>query len=244
MANIPNSMKDLIEQQVAEQVQQHLQSMNGQVQQLQSQASESIQQMVQVADQIQDQRLAAQMALDTLSMAMKNQMTASPDSLRPVMSRQLMESRPHYYASCYYEAMLRYWNAMQSAYILTTQVNFVSHAIALEINRATVEMSQAAYDAREQWQNFVQSLDDSIGFDDDMLGDSFNEHYYSITYVFPDSLTITASFPSHQIIRFGGLPIGTFVYINGHAFEIAANGFYAITPQIHGFDRVTSLINY
>lgn len=244
MANIPNSMKDLIEQQVAQQVQQQMETMSGQVYKLQSQASESLQQMAQVADQVQDQRIAAQMALDSLSMAMKNQMIASPDSLRPAMSRQMMESRPHYYASCYYEAMLRYWSAMQTAYILSTQVNYVSHAIALEINRATAEMGQAAHDAREQWYEFAHSLDEAIGFDDDMLGDAYNEHYYSITYVFPDSLTITASIPTHQVIRLGGLPVGTYVYINGCAFEIAHNGFYAITPQIHGYERTTGLINY
>lgn len=244
MANIPNSMKDLIEQQVAEQVQQHLVSMDGQVQQLQSQANVSIQHLARVVDQIQDQRAAAQLALDQLSMATKNQMTASPDSLRPVMSRQMMDNRPHYYASCYYEAMLRYWNSMQTAYILSTQVNFASHAIALEINRATAEMGQAAHDAREQWSRFNASLDDTIGFDDDMLADSYNEYHYAITYVFPDGLTITASLPVHQTLRFGGLPIGTFVYINGKAFEIAQNGFYMIDFNVHGFERTTSLINY
>lgn len=155
-----------------------------------------------------------------------------------------MGNRPHYYASCYYEALLRYWSATQTAYILSTQVNVVSHAVALEINKATHEAGAAYKDALNTWVDFINSLDESIIIDDDMLGDCWNDSHYAITIVFSDGLTITAASALYNVLKFGGLPAGTFVYINSKSFEIAENGFYMISPNIHGFDRLTTVINY
>lgn len=236
-------MKDLIEQQVAEQVQQHLESMNGQVQQLQSQASESIQQLAQVADRIQDQRAAAQIALDSLSTAMKNQMIASPDLLRPGMTHGLLSNKAYHAASCYYEAMLRYWTNNGLVYSLSTQVNMVSHAIALEINRATFEMSIAAHDARNAWHDFKVAVNDSIVIDGDMLDPVWDERGFGLTFVFTDGLVITAAVQEVYDINVGGLPPGTFVYVNGLAFEIVENGYYMVKCDIHGFQRTTTLLN-
>lgn len=166
------------------------------------------------------------------------------NTLSPTVSHQLINNKAHYYASRYYEAMLRYWSNSQLIYMLSTQVNVVSHAIALEINRATVEFTKANNDAYNAWIEFVKSLDDRIGFDDDMLADAYDLDYYAITYVFPDGLTISAALKTNYQIKFGGLPVGTCVYINGKVFEIVADGFYMVDPMIYESQRITALINY
>lgn len=244
MSNIPISMKELIEQSVAQQIQSQLALMEGQVHHLQEQTNTSIQQLEVVADRIQDQRTSAQVALDTLTVAMKNQQTASPDLLRPIMQHQMMGNRTHHLASCYYESMIRYWNASNVVYILSTQINTVSHAVALEINRAGFELTIAAQEAKLAWHTFNDALTSDIELDMDMIEDVWDERAICVTLVFIDGLTINYTVSPYGMIQLGGLPAGTFVYINGAPFEVADHGVYKLRIDIHGFERITSLINY
>ena len=244
MSNIPISMKELIELSVAQQVQSQMTLIDAQVHHLQEQTNHSIQQLELVADRIQDQRAMATVALDTLSSAMKVQQTASPDLLRPIMQHQMMGNRAHHLASCYYESMIRYWNASNVVYILSTQINVVSHAVALEINRAGFELTIAAQEAKTAWHAFDDSLTSDIELDMDMIEDVWDERAMCVTLVFIDGLTINYTVSPYAMVQLGGLPVGTFVYINGAPFEIADGGVYKLGIDIHGFQRITSLINY
>lgn len=243
MSSVPISIQQLIETTIKEELATTLNTMQSQVSQIQSHVDHSLESLEQVSNRIQDQRTAAQLALDSLSTAIKTQQIASPDLLRPVMAHQLMGNPAHYHASCYYEAMLRFWNANNLVYVLSTQVNFTTHAIALEINRATVEATNAAYDAKNSWYDFISKIDESVVIDSDMLADKWNDNFFAFTIVFTDGLTISSTLAPTARIPVGGLPAGTFVYINGVSFEIANNGYYLINGDALNFNRITSLLN-
>lgn len=243
MSDIPISMKELIELSVAQHVQSQLALMDQQVHHLQEQTNHSIQQLELVANRIQDQQVAAQTALDTLSTSMKIQQTVSPDLLRPIMSHQMMGNKAHHLASCYYESMIRYWNASNVVYILSTQINMVSHAIALEMNRATHEVTIAAAEAKKTWREFADALTEDITLDLDQIADKWDENCIAVTAVFADGLAINYTVSPYEEIKLGGLPAGTFVYVNGVAFEVADRGVYQLGLDIYGFQRITSLLN-
>lgn len=243
MSSLPISMKELIETSIAQQVQEQLAMMDNQVYQLQEKTNQSIQQLELVADRIQDQRATAQTALDTLSIAIKNQQTASPDLLRPLMSHQMMGNKAHHLASCYYESMIRYWNASNVVYILSTQINTISHAIALEMNRASQELTIAASEAKCTWHEFVDALTEDITLDLDQIADKWDERCIAVTVVFTDGLAINYTTSPYAEVKLGGLPVGTFVYINGVAFEVADYGVYQLAVDVYGFQRITSLLN-
>lgn len=243
MSSVPISIQQLIENTIKEELATTLNTMQAQVSQVQTQVGHSLESLEQVSIRIQDQRAAAQLALDSLSSAIKTQQIASPDLLRPAMSHQLMGNSAHYHASCYYEAMLRFWNANNLVYVLSTQVNFATHAIALEINRSTIEATNAAYDAKNSWYDFISKIDESIVIDSDMLADKWNDNFLAFTIVFTDGLAISSTLAPTSRIPVGGLPVGTFVYINGVVFEIADGGYYLINGTDFNFNRVTSILN-
>lgn len=159
------------------------------------------------------------------------------------MSHQMMGNKAHHLASCYYESMIRYWNASNVVYILSTQINMVSHAIALEMNRATHEVTIAATEAKKTWREFADALTEDITLDLDQIADKWDENCIAVTAVFADGLAINYTVSPYEEIKLGGLPAGTLVYVNGVAFEVADRGVYQLGLDIYGFQRITSLLN-
>ena len=159
------------------------------------------------------------------------------------MSHQMMGNKAHHLASCYYESMIRYWNASNVVYILSTQINTISHAIALEMNRASQELTIAASEAKCTWHEFVDALTEDITLDLDQIADKWDERCIAVTVVFTDGLAINYTTSPYAEVKLGGLPVGTFVYINGVAFEVADYGVYQLAVDVYGFQRITSLLN-
>lgn len=215
MADLPLSFKELIEQTVAQQVAEQLQSMSTQTQSISTQAYELKERMGLLETSLGYFQDSIQTTRDITLTAMNLQPTPStnfsPPSISPTRS-------PYLIASCYYEACLRYWTACQTVYVLSTQVNNVSAHIAREVNMATWQMANAGIDTRREWFDLMDSLTEDIVLDISRVAAS--TQILSITFLFVDGLMVTGAMTPFDRINLGGLEPGTIVYINDEMYVV------------------------
>ena len=117
----------------------------------------------------------------------------------------------------------------------------MSPGVALEINRASIEMTRASYEARDALAAFNANLTHDISVDPDMLADKWTEGV-CLTIVFPDGLTMSYSMDTWGSYPLGGLPLGTIVYINTIAFEVGDGCYYLVKADEFTYSRLTAAI--